>query len=148
MFYHLPNLQVLDLSFNQMTILSSDHGLKSNLKMLVLSHNSIEEINENRNADIREKKESFNTGPLRTFRSNLWDLLEYPETSRAAQMIAFTSIIFVILSTLSFIAESFFEDYIASNVEEKLNKELWSNHGYFEKDGFLILMSCSFYSCL
>ena len=34
LFHHLPNLQVLDLSFNQLTILSSDHGLKSNLKML------------------------------------------------------------------------------------------------------------------
>ena len=108
----------------------------------------IEEINENRKADKREKEESFNTGPLRTFRSKLWDLLEYPETSRAAQFFAFTSIIFVILSTVSFISESFLEDYIATSTAEKLNKQLWSNHGYFEKDDFLILMSCSFYSCL
>ena len=82
MFYHLPNLQVLDLSFNQLTILSSDHGLKSNLKMLVLSHNSIEEINENTLDNLAQLNSlsldhnQIRTVPVQTFvdNANLEDL--------------------------------------------------------------------------
>lgn len=36
-------------------------------------------------------------------RSNLWNFLEYPETSIAAQALAFTSLFMVCISTVTFI---------------------------------------------
>ena len=37
------------------------------------------------------------------FRSKLWNFLEYPETSIAAQALAFTSLFMVCISTVTFI---------------------------------------------
>ena len=92
------------------------------------AHNEvIEEINENRRADKKVDEESFRTGPIRSIRQKVWDLLEYPETSRAAQIFAFTSITFVVSSTCSFMIESFIEDYVESTEEEKYEKEVLLN---------------------
>ena len=89
------------------------------------AHNEvIEEINENRRADRKVDEECFKTGPIKTIRQKLWDLLEYPETSRAAQFFAFTSLMFVISSTCSFMIESFIEDYVETTEEEKNEKDM------------------------
>ena len=76
-FKHLPNLQVLNLSFNQLTILNSDHGLKSSLKMLFLSQNAIEEIHENSLGKLTHLKSlsldhnKIRSVPKQTFVSNV-----------------------------------------------------------------------------
>ena len=64
-------------------------------------------------------EEDFGDSWSGTFRSYFWDMLEYPETSKAAQAIAFTSMMFVFLSTITFLVESNLEhdlEIITSNV--------------------------------
>ena len=79
-----------------------------------------EEEIENEKTEERLLEENFGEDWLGTFRSYFWDMLEYPETSKAAQFIAFLSMFFVFLSTITFLVESNLEhDYeiLAENVQ-------------------------------
>ena len=57
----------------------------------------------------KEKDEKFGKTSFGKLRSFMWDLLEYPETSKLAQIITSTSIILIFLSTGTFLIESSFE---------------------------------------
>ena len=61
---------------------------------------------EKEETEKRLEEEDFGDTWIGTFRSYFWDVLEYPETSKTAQAIAFTSMLFVCLSTVTFIVES------------------------------------------
>lgn len=67
---------------------------------------------ERRKAEERMKAENFGIRPVDRLRSVLWDLMLYPETSRAAQAFSFISIAFVYISTITFIAEAVLESDI------------------------------------
>ena len=54
----------------------------------------------------RLQEEDFGDTLLGAFRSYFWDMLEYPETSPAAQAMATISMMFVVLSTITFLVES------------------------------------------
>ena len=69
-----------------------------------------EETIESQQYEERVQDEDFgndNMGRLRTF---LWDLFEYPETSRAAQALSFLSVFLIVLSTVTLMVESTLED--------------------------------------
>ena len=57
----------------------------------------------------RLRAENFGSDLLGKLRSRIWDLLEYPETSRPAQILAFTSMSFTCLSTITFVVDSTLE---------------------------------------
>ena len=61
-------------------------------------------------AEQRVEAENFGNSWTGIIRTNLWDMMEYPETSKAAQVAAFTSMMFVCLSTVTFIVESTLEN--------------------------------------
>ena len=74
-----------------------------------------EETIESQQYEERVKDEDFgnnNVGRLRTF---LWDLFEYPETSRAAQALSFLSVFLIMLSTVTLMVESTLEDDVIEN---------------------------------
>ena len=50
-----------------------------------------------------EAPEDFGTGKFVKYQICLWDLIEKPETSRAAQMISNISILFVVISTVGMV---------------------------------------------
>ena len=52
------------------------------------------------------QEEDFGDTLLGALRSYFWDMLEYPETSPAAQAMATISMMFVVLSTVTFLVES------------------------------------------
>ena len=83
----------------------------------------LEEIEENRRADRKNEEEKFGGGGLSRFRSRLWDVLEYPETSHCAQMFAFISVTIVIASTSSFVLESIIDDQVSRTEEEEEDKQ-------------------------
>ena len=75
---------------------------------------------ETEETEQRLREEDFGDTWTGAFRSYFWDLLEYPETSKSAQAIAFTSMFFVFSSTLTFVVESNLEhdlEILAENVE-------------------------------
>ena len=82
--------------------------------------NLIKDDLEKEETEKRLEEEDFGDSWIGTFRSYFWDLLEYPETSKTAQAIAFTSMLFVCLSTVTFIVESNLEhdlEILVENVE-------------------------------
>ena len=72
----------------------------------------------------RLSEEDFGGSWFGTARSCLWDLLEYPETSKAAQSIAALSMVFVCLSTVTFLIESNLENGndMTESETESINK--------------------------
>ena len=72
----------------------------------------------------RLSEEDFGDSWLGAARSCLWDLLEYPETSKAAQSIAALSMVFVCLSTVTFLIESNLENGndVSESETESINK--------------------------
>ena len=72
----------------------------------------------------RLSEEDFGGSWFGTARSCLWDLLEYPETSKAAQSIAALSMVFVCLSTVTFLIESNLENGndVSESETESINK--------------------------
>ena len=68
-----------------------------------------EEQKEQKRNERRVKEENFGESLTGILRSKLWDLFEYPETSKGAQTIAATSMLFVFLSTITFILDSTLE---------------------------------------
>ena len=77
----------------------------------------------------RLNEENFGKTWSGTIRSCLWDLLEYPETSTAAQTIATLSMLFVCLSIFTFLAESNLENEndIASEIKIMNGTILYEN---------------------
>ena len=71
----------------------------------------------------RLHEEDFGDTLLGALRSYFWDMLEYPETSPAAQAMATVSMMFVVLSTVTFLVESNLEhDFeVLSSGLENLN---------------------------
>lgn len=72
----------------------------------------------------RLNEEDFGGTWFGSMRSFLWDLLEYPETSKAAQTIAALSMVFVCLSTLTFLVESNLEngnDIVSESETKSMN---------------------------
>lgn len=57
----------------------------------------------------KEKDEKRGNNGRGKFRSSMWDLLEYPETSKLAQILTSTSILLVFVSTATFLMESSLE---------------------------------------
>ena len=55
----------------------------------------------------REIDENFGDHVIGKIRKSLWNLTEYPETSKAAQIGAFTSLGLVIISTFTFVISTF-----------------------------------------
>ena len=64
-----------------------------------------EEVEHEKNEE-RLQEEDFGDTLLGALRSYFWDMLEYPETSPAAQAMATISMMFVVLSTVTFLVES------------------------------------------
>ena len=56
--------------------------------------------------DERERNEDFGADVMGRMRSTMWDFLEYPETSTISQVFHSSSMVFVILSTVTFLIES------------------------------------------
>ena len=71
----------------------------------------------------KEKDEKFGKTWFGKLRSYMWDLLEYPETSKLAQIITSTSIILIFLSTGTFLIESSFE--LEDDNEHKLSQAVF-----------------------
>ena len=91
----------------------------------VSAKNELEEEKiENQLAEERVRDENFGSDRVGKLRSFLWDLLEYPETSKAAQGVAFASIFFVILSTVTFMIESSFEEDMENILDEDSSLEI------------------------
>ena len=65
----------------------------------------------------REVEEDFGNSCLGRCRSKLWDIMEYPETSKIAQLTAFISISFVFISTVCFMVESAFEQETGNDTD-------------------------------
>ena len=61
---------------------------------------------ENEKNEERLQEEDFGDTLLGALRSYFWDMLEYPETSPAAQAMATISMMFVVMSTVTFLLES------------------------------------------
>ena len=78
------------------------------------------EKNESKISEKRVLEENFGNSLQGRLRTQLWDLLEYPETSKAAQFVAFTSLIFVFLSTITFILDSTLEQDLETFYENDL----------------------------
>ena len=76
----------------------------------------------------RLSEEDFGGSWLGAIRSCLWDLLEYPETSKAAQTIAALSMVFVCLSTITFLIESNLEN--GNDVSESETKNINKTRTY------------------
>ena len=68
-----------------------------------------EEAAERKKTEQREIDENFGDTVVGRVRGWLLDLLEYPETSKSAQALAFTSLSMVILSTVTFVIGSTIE---------------------------------------
>ena len=85
----------------------------------------LEEIEENRRADRKNEEELIRGGRLQALRSLLWDILEYPETSKCAQLFAFVSLTFVIMSTVTFVLESVIGDQVVSTESEETERQGW-----------------------
>ena len=68
-----------------------------------------EEKKERTLADEREMEENFGNSCLGKMQTFLLDILEYPETSIITRAVAFISLLFVVLSTITFMLESTFE---------------------------------------
>ena len=64
-----------------------------------------EEVEHEKNEE-RLLEEDFGDTLLGALRSYFWDMLEYPETSPAAQAMATISMMFVVMSTVTFLLES------------------------------------------
>ena len=56
--------------------------------------------------DERERNEDFGPDVMGRLRSMMWDFLEYPETSTISQVFHSSSMVFVCLSTVTFLIES------------------------------------------
>ena len=71
----------------------------------------------------RLQDEDFGDTLLGALRSYFWDMLEYPETSPAAQAMATVSMMFVVLSTVTFLVESNLEHDldVLSGGQENIN---------------------------
>lgn len=69
----------------------------------------------------RLEDENFGTHRLGRLRTFLWNLMEYPETSRYAQAMAFTSLGVVLISTMTFVLGTFpeFQPESESGVPEE-----------------------------
>ena len=63
-------------------------------------------------------------------------------------IVAFSSTLFVILSTVSFIMESFFEDYIADSDEEQIDKDVWLEILKWFDTIFLMFFSVEYFARL
>ena len=85
----------------------------------------LEEIEENRRADRKNEAEKFEGGWCRILRSKLWDIMEYPETSKCAQLFTFISLTFVLVSTLTFVLQSIIEDQIVTTEDEEEDRQVW-----------------------
>ena len=77
--------------------------LKSYFSAHIEKHEEEVEHEEN---EERLQEEDFGDTLLGALRSYFWDMLEYPETSPAAQAMATVSMMFVVLSTVTFLVES------------------------------------------
>ena len=76
--------------------------MNSNFRQLDIKKDDLE----TEETEQRLREEDFGDAWLGVFRSYFWDLLEYPETSKSAQAIAATSMLFVFLSIVTFLVES------------------------------------------
>ena len=81
-----------------------------------------EEKNKIEADDERQKDENFGDNCTGKIRSMLWNFLEYPETSKSAQALAFMSLFMVCLSTVTFVVGTNFE-----GEEETVKKTLLEN---------------------
>ena len=81
---------------------------------IVTCQNEVEEErNEFESQKERQQEESFGDSCLNQFRSRIWNFLEYPESSWAAQCLAFTSLFMVCISTVTFVIGTNYEDQAA-----------------------------------
>ncbi|XP_074641121.1 potassium voltage-gated channel subfamily B member 1-like [Tubulanus polymorphus] len=71
----------------------------------------------------QREEEDFGTGPFSKWRMKVWDLLEKPQTSTAARVLAVVSILFIILSTIALTLNT-----IPDIQERGPNKEPIDNH--------------------
>ena len=55
----------------------------------------------------RKRLESFGQGKIGRMRNKVWNLTEYPETSRAALVLGYCSLGLVIVSTVTFVLGTF-----------------------------------------
>jgi len=75
----------------------------------------------------RLREEDFGDSKYGVLRKYLWNLTEYPETSRAAQIFAFLSLSVVILSTVTFVLST--TPQLAPEVDLKLFEETYLDNG-------------------
>merc|ERR1719458_1019942 len=88
----------------------------------------------------RVEEEDFGQGTVGRVRSYLWNLTEYPETSLAARICAFTSMTVVIISTLTFVLSTMPE--LAEDIDVVLfDNETDASEGSVERwdQGILLL---------
>ena len=56
---------------------------------------------------IKEQDEDFGDSKIGRLRKSLWNLTEYPETSKAALILGYCSLSLVIVSTITFVLSTF-----------------------------------------
>ena len=104
----------------------------------------LEEIEENRRADMKNEAEKFGGGRLQGLRSIVWDVMEYPETSKCAQLFTFISLTFVLVSTLSFVLESIIEDQIVTSEAEMEERAGWLEALAFTDKAVLVFFTLEY----
>ena len=95
----------------------------------------VEKREEQEEIDLAEQKlvdEDFGSHWAGRMRTKFWDMLEYPETSHSAQAVAFFSMLFVCLSTVTFVIESSYGEDVEYDDEQTDKKE--------ENTGILTIM--------
>ena len=102
-----------------------------------------EEEVENEKNEERLQEEDFGDTLLGALRSYFWDMLEYPETSTAAQAMAAISMMFVVLSTITFLVESNLEhdNDIFSEGWESMNTTLMTHASTFSDEERKIILT-------
>ena len=70
---------------------------------------------------IKEQDEDFGDSKIGRLRKSLWNLTEYPETSKAALILGYCSLSLVIVSTITFVLSTFpGEDIYCTKFTEKI----------------------------
>ena len=82
-------------------------------------------------AEQRVVDEDFGSHWTGRMRTKLWDMMEYPETSHSAQAVAFFSMFFVCLSTVTFIIESSYEKNENDTDADDEQRNIKEENNYF-----------------